>query len=129
MSDTQSVAPNKDLDNEYPIATVWRPTLVRIVHAMSERDYGLKQTGLVDVSFRQGVPELMQDCVSAYGETLIPLPEAAWDTSISRWMGTYWQLLVDLWTSESGRSDLVLHVRVTEGDGSYKFQVDSAHVP
>jgi hypothetical protein len=48
---------------------------------------------------------------------------------VCQWMETHWDLLVDLWTAESGRSDLVLAVRVFECDGDYRFEIDSVHVP
>jgi len=44
-------------------------------------------------------------------------------------MGSYWDAIVDLWTAESGKSDLVLTVRVfEEGDGS-RFEVNGVYVP
>jgi len=44
-------------------------------------------------------------------------------------MGGYWDALVDLFTEEEGRSDLVLSLHVREGGGEYLFEVMSVHVP
>ena len=68
--------------------------------------------------------------VRDYGETLTVLPGEAWNISEAQWMVGYWDCLVDLWTEESGASDLVLFVRVTELEsGAYRFAVTSVHVP
>jgi hypothetical protein len=68
--------------------------------------------------------------VADYGETLDELPEETWTTSVAQWTGPLWDVLVDLWTKESGKSDLVLHARVfEEGPGEYRIVVDSVHVP
>lgn len=64
-----------------------------------------------------------------YGETLIELPDDAWNTSVSQWMGDHWQVLVDLWTVELGASDVVMNVRVFEIDGGFRAEIDSVHVP
>lgn len=34
-----------------------------------------------------------------------------------------------LWTVQSGRSDLVLCLRVFEAEGGYRFEVESLYVP
>jgi len=44
-------------------------------------------------------------------------------------MGTGWQVLVDLWTQEEGRSDLALHLHVAESAGGYRFAVHLVYVP
>ena len=44
-------------------------------------------------------------------------------------MESHWGVLVDLWTKESGKSDLVLGLRVFEEGGAIRFEVDSVHVP
>ena len=64
-----------------------------------------------------------------YGETLADLPDEAWETSIAQWMGTHWDVLLDLWTVESGRSDMALCARVFEEEDGFRFEIDSVHVP
>jgi hypothetical protein len=77
--------------------------------------------------------ELSQQCIQAVGNygpvTLIPLPEATWETSVTSWGGDRWTCLVDLWTEEEGRSDLVLDVDVFENEPGYRFAVHLVYVP
>ena len=59
---------------------------------------------------------------------------AAWrpvlcEIACAQWMGTHWEVLVDLWTKEEGRSDLVLHVKVVEDGASPRFTVHLVYVP
>jgi hypothetical protein len=44
------------------------------------------------------------------------------------WMGGDWECLVDLWTA-SGRSDLVLDLRVREDSGNFRYAVHLVYVP
>jgi hypothetical protein len=44
-------------------------------------------------------------------------------------MDGYWDIVVDLWTAESGKSDLILSVRVFEEGDGYRFDVDGVFVP
>src|SRR5438876_11989961 len=130
MQDTsKDQEPLKDPDSSHPVAVAWRPTLREIVKALAEGDYALA-AGVHSVApVRPAVAHQMQAYIRKYGETLTALPDEAWQTSISQWMGTYWDLLVDLWTVQSGRSDLVLGVRVFEHEGGFRFEIDSVRVP
>jgi len=62
-------------------------------------------------------------------ETLAELPDETWATSVSQWMGTHWEVLVDLWTVESGKSDLVLDARVFEQETGFRIEIHSVYVP
>ena len=55
--------------------------------------------------------------------------DKTWRTSVSQWMGTYWDTVIDLWTAESGKSDLILSVRVHEAVDGYRFAVNGLYVP
>ena len=66
--------------------------------------------------------------VAAYGEPLANLNDATWEHSVCRWMGDYWQVLVDLTTEAEPVSDLTLHAKVYEADG-HRVRIDSDHVP
>ena len=44
-------------------------------------------------------------------------------------MGSYWEVLVDLHTLESGCSDMVLHGRMCEREGGLRFEVHLVYVP
>lgn len=120
----------KDPDHEHPIAEAWRPTLRAIVDALVEGDYALSR-GLPNVApVTSETAKQMRGYVADYGESLIALPAEAWTTSVSQWnsrMG--WDLLVDLWTRESGRSDMVLDLRAFETGDGVQFEVRLIYVP
>jgi hypothetical protein len=121
--------PLKDENAAGPIASAWRPVLREIVAAFARGDYPLER-GLPGVSpISAEKADQIRNYIASYGETVTNLPEEAWTTSECQWMGTHWELLVDLWTVESGESDLVLNVRVFEHDGDFRYEVDSVHVP
>ncbi len=81
------------------------------------------------MAMQKAVADQILAYVTDYGETLAELPDDTWQSSVSQWMGTHWDILVDLWTVESGKSDLVLSGRVFESNGGYRFEIDSLHVP
>jgi hypothetical protein len=118
----------KDEDAAHRVATVWRPTLCDIVRALVAKEYEVRGIPSVDaVDPRRA--ERIRKCIAQYGETLVEIPDDTWETSASQWMETHWDVLVDLWTAESGHSDLVLFVRVFEQDNGFRMEVDSVHVP
>ena len=121
--------PGKDEEQAHPVAGVWRPTLRDIVKAIAEGDYGLSR-GIATVGqVSNATADQIRAYVSHYGETLTELPDDTWNSSVSQWMMTHWEVLVDLWTIESGRSDLVLNVFVFETGDGFRFEIDSVHVP
>jgi hypothetical protein len=121
--------PLLDGSREGPIPVAWRSPLQAIVDALVRREATLA-TGL---SFVEPVPpDISHRCLEvldAYGTvTLVPLPEESWESSIARWLGDRWRCLVDLWTKEEGRSDLVLDVDVFENAaGRSRFRVNTVH--
>lgn len=122
--------PVKDECAAHPIANAWRATLRDIVRAFVDGDFALTQGVRSVAPVPAATANQVRKYISSYGETLSELPEETWDASISQWMGTHWDVLVDLWTVESGRSDMVLSVRIYESDGDgFRVEVDSVHVP
>jgi hypothetical protein len=118
----------KDPDNEHPVPTVWRDTLSRIVDALRRDEFSLNS--IEDVSpISNNEADRLRRNIATYGVHLSKLPERAWQTSVCRWMEDYWDVLVDLFTEEEGESDLVLFIKVYEREGSYRFNVESVHVP
>ena len=121
--------PVKDPNGSHPIASAWRPTLRSIVNAFVRGDYAL--AGGVDsvapVSKRSA--SQISAYIAEYGETLVELPDATWATSVSQWMGSFWEILVDLWTAESGASDMVLHAKVFEAKDGFRIEVHAVYVP
>ena len=71
----------------------------------------------------------IKEYIEEYGEELIQLSEETWESSICIWMGTHWDILIDLWTEEEGRSDLVLEAWVSENGGGYIFDIGMVYVP
>jgi hypothetical protein len=128
VSETEQPAV-KDEDAEHPVASAWRPTFRAIVSALVRGDFGLARPIDSVEPVGEGTAEQMRAYVVDYGETLVDLPDESWRTSVSQWMGTHWEVLVDLWTAREGRSDLVLHARVFEAGAGFRFEVGMVYVP
>lgn len=121
--------PVKDEEKEHPVAGAWRPTLREITKAIAEGDYGLSR-GIPNVGpVSDATANQIRTYVSQYPETLTELSDDTWNSSVAQWMRTHWEVIVDLWTIESGRSDLILSVFVFETSDGFRFEVDSVHVP
>jgi hypothetical protein len=131
MSDRASDGPPavKDKDAEHPIAGAWRPMLAEVVRSFVEGDYGLAEgvRGVEPVSAETA--EHIRAYLADYGATLVELPDDTWRTSVAQWMGTGWDILVDLWTAEEGRSDLVLAGWVDETDAGPHLTIHMVYVP
>ncbi|MEO6217826.1 MAG: hypothetical protein ABIO86_17490, partial [Sphingomonas sp.] len=118
----------KDEEQEHPVPSEWRSKLRDIAGALENGNYSLR--GLADVdpldeATAAGIARNIDD----YGCTLSPLPDDSWDTSVCQWQLDYWEVLVDLFTVEEGRSDLVLDVKVFEEAGGFLFKVHFVYVP
>ena len=125
---TDPVAILKDEEREWPVPSAWRQTLREIVGAIKDRNYSL--TGIARVEqLDHASANAIAKSIHAYGETISALPDESWDTSVCQWQLTYWELLVDLFTIEGGRSDLVLHVNVIEEKKDFLFKVHFVYVP
>ena len=127
--DTNGPPAVKDEDAQHPVAGVWREPLRNVVRAFARGDYGLAQgvAGVEPVDAHTA--QHIRDYIADYGATLVDLPDEAWDTSVAQWQGTHWELLVDLWTAEEGRSDLVLDCRVHEADNGHRITLHLVYVP
>ena len=129
MSNSATAPALKDDDLAHPVASAWRATLRDVVRAFVANDYALGSRPKSVTPLRPGVADQVREYIADYGETLIELPDDTWNTSVAQWMGDHWQVLVDLWTEESGESDMALSVRVFEADGGFRVEIDSVHVP
>jgi hypothetical protein len=119
----------KDGAQERPIPTVWRPVFCDIVNAFVAHDYRL-ETGVLGVEkVSEDTAAHIQNYIQGYGEKLVKLPEETWDSSVCIWLGSYWDVLVDLWTQAEGRSDLVLSARVTDTKDGFSFKIYMVYVP
>ncbi|MFC7339216.1 hypothetical protein ACFQY0_18625 [Haloferula chungangensis] len=119
------------MENEQiPIPVEWRQTIREIVKSFVRRDYRLTDriagVGPVNGDTAQQIQGYIED----YGETLIELPDESWATSVASLQAPgRWEFLVDLWTEESGRSDMVLHGDL-EGEGSDQIvRIHLVYVP
>ncbi|HMI20625.1 MAG TPA: hypothetical protein VK533_13890 [Sphingomonas sp.] len=116
-------------DAEHPIPSEWHATFREIVDAFVAGDYALRDHVIVGVSpIDTSTAASIADNVLAYGDTLAPLNPATWERSIYRWMGGYWQLLVDLTTTRERVSDLTLHAKLYR-TGVTSLEIESVHVP
>jgi len=100
-----------------------------VVRRLAAGDFALTQgvSGVIPVA--PSVAEQMREYVADYGATLVELPDETWQTSAAQWMGTHWEVLIDLWTAEEGRSDLVLQGDMSESTNGLRFTVRAVYVP
>lgn len=119
----------KDLENQQPIPTAWRPVLKEVVKSLANHDYLISAgvPGLIPVS--ECTAQQIETYIREYGEILVELPDETWESSVCMWMGNRWDVLIDLWTGSEGRSDLVLSAQATETDHGYAFQINMVYVP
>ena len=120
----------KDDEETHPIPGAWRPRLCDIVNAFVAGDLHLNSPILGVDHPDEATVEQIRHYLADYGETLTELPAETWQSSEYIWAGNHWDVLVDLWTSESGWSDMVLSVRVFEDDEhGYRMVIDMIYVP
>jgi hypothetical protein len=119
----------KNPEIEQTIPVEWRDSLKCIVDDIRRKRFFPK-------SFKSFYYTVTDDNVSriysnldAYGEELDILHDNTWNTSICRWTGSSWHVLLDLFTVEGGASDLVLFVDVYPEGAKYRFDIRSVHVP
>jgi len=123
------ISPHKD-ESEGPVPELWRPTFSALVDSLVERAPTIGG-GLPEV---EPVPDAVREqCLSAvdnYGDVdLVPLPQETWKSSVTAWQGDHWLCLIDLWTEQEGRSDLVLEAEVRERTPGFRFTVNMVYVP
>lgn len=95
MANSTVVPALKDEDAAHPVATSWRATLSDIVRAFVAKDYTLRQQPTSVAPVGLAVVDQIREYIADYGKTLVELPDDAWNTSVSQWMGDHWQVL---WT-------------------------------
>ena len=123
------ISPHKD-ESEGPVPELWRPTFSALVDSLVERAPTIGG-GLPEV---EPVPDAVREqCLSAvdnYGDVdLVPLPQETWKSSVTACQGDHWLCLIDLWTEQEGRSDLVLEAEVRERALGFRFTVNMVYVP
>ena len=118
-----------DEARQQPIPTAWRQAFQDVVKAFVAGDYrldrGIPAVEPIDSDTATRISRYIQD----YGATLTALPEDTWASSVCIWTGNHWDALVDLWTKEEGRSDLVLHAKVFDEKPGFLVRIHLVHVP
>jgi hypothetical protein len=129
VKNSDEVVAVKDETAQQPIPTAWRPVPTEVVSESKNGDYGLK-AGVPRVERPSTeTAEHIRGFIAGYGATLVELPEESWESSVCMWYGTHWDALIDLWTEEEGRSDLVLSARIMEESNGYSFKIYTVYVP
>ena len=128
-SSKKVVLPVKDEDEQQPIPTAWRPAFREIVNAFVQNDYQLSNGVDCVQPVSAKTAKQIKEYIDDYGETLVPLPEKTWASSICMWMGKKWEVLIDLWTKGEGRSDLVLSALVSETKDGFQIKIEMVYVP
>lgn len=119
----------KNEEEELPIPHAWRPIFKSIVSAFVKQDYSLS-SGVKNVNtVSKDTAKQIEEYIEEYGEDLIELPEETWDTSVYICYGDYWNVLIDLWTEEEGRSDLVIKAEVRQKNDEYVVEIRVVCVP
>lgn len=80
----EQVPPLKDEDDEHPIASAWRPSFGAVVAAFSRGDYDLTDHIEFVAPIATSTSAQARAFVAEYGETLVPLPQEAWETSVAQ---------------------------------------------
>ena len=119
----------KNEEEEGPIPHVWRPIFKKIVKSFVEEDYILSAEIKNVNPVSSDTAKQIKDYIEEYGEELIELPEETWNSSVYISYGSYWNVLIDLFTKEEGRSDLVLGAEVREKNKEYVIEVRLVYVP
>lgn len=113
-------------DEQQPIPNHWRQVFREVVAALVAEDYqrNISCVEPIDVETATQIKRY----VNSYGATLIYLPEDTWRSSVCINYGDYWEVLIDLWTREEGRSDMILHAKVTNTP-DFSVKVHLVYVP
>lgn len=128
--DTVPELPSRDLDEQQPVALAWRAEIVSIVSALVRGDYELLSAGSSVRRLSAEEADYIANNLMAYGGiTLLDPPQETWETSVALWMGDHWEVVVDLWSAEEGRTDLILSLAIRDTDGAYEYFVEGVWVP
>ncbi len=125
---SESIPVYKDEENNRPVPTVWRDTLILIVEAIKSNNYEMLSTTTTVRSALKKDIDIINENIEDYGCQLVSLPESTWETSVCQWMIDYWDVLIDLYTKEEGASDMSLSIRVIEKGKEFEFEIMSLHV-
>jgi len=115
-------------DEEHSVPSELHATFREIADAFVVGDYCLRDHAIRDVcEVSPGTANAIAESVSAYGDRLAPLHRSTWGYAVYRWMGDYWQMLVDLTTEGEEVSDLTLHAKLHDTEPP-TLEIESVHV-
>ncbi|HEX8470724.1 MAG TPA: hypothetical protein VF633_06400, partial [Brevundimonas sp.] len=86
-------------DQEHSVPESLHPVFHKVIGAFMDGDFRLLEheiegVGRIDAEIAKAIAEN----ILAYGDRLAFLDTSVWERSCYRWMGGYWQLLIDLST-------------------------------
>ncbi|MBN6110699.1 DUF7668 domain-containing protein [Xanthomonas bonasiae] len=116
-----------DESEQRPVPNHWRQTFREVVAAFVAADYHFGEIPGVEPISTETATQI-QRYICDHGATLTALPDETWESSVCIWTGSHWDTLIDLWTQEEGRSDLVLHAHVTDAP-AFSVKVHLVYVP
>lgn len=131
---TQNIPVPYDSEFQSPIPNIWRDTIVQIVETFKDKDFARLNTianvEFIDVEYATELAENIDD----YGAHLISLPEESWNSSVCSYFGEdnedhFWKAIVDLFTEEEGRSDLIISLNIYKHDDHYTYEITGIYVP
>jgi len=118
----------KDTEQPISVPEEWRSTFTAIVQALVEGNYKLINVADSVQRLNAADAQYIHDYLRTHDCQLLPLPDATWEHSVYRWYQGFWDVWVNLYTVEAGRSDLILLTRVFEVKNEFKFAVQVVFV-
>lgn len=127
---TQDVPVPFDSEFQSPIPMIWREKIIKIVEAFKDKDFSrlniIPNVVFIDTEYAASIAENIDD----YGARLISLPKESWDSSVCLYIEkNRWDAIVDLFTEDEGRSDLIIHFRIYMHEDQYWYEIMDIYVP
>ena len=127
---TQNIPVPYDSEFQSPIPSIWRDCIIQIIEAFKDKDFGrlntLPSVQCIDLAYASEIAEN----IDAYGAHLISLAEESWHTSVCIYMeNESWKAIIDLFTVEEGRSDLIIDLFIFKKENQFIFQINNIYVP
>ena len=124
------IEPTFDIENELPIPTIWRSTLELIVESFSSRERFMALQNVKNIKVDEKSFNISRFQIVEYPANVVSIGTESWKNSICRWMGEYWDILVDLYVDDIDEiSDLVLGARVFPVEEGYRYEIGLVYVP
>ncbi|OTG97337.1 hypothetical protein B9T24_04245 [Acinetobacter sp. ANC 4654] len=127
---TQNIPVPYDSEFQSPIPSIWKDCIIQIVEAFKDKDLArlntLPSVQRIDLAYASKIAEN----IDAYGAHLMSLAEESWHTSVCIYMeNESWKAIIDLFTVEEGRSDLIIDLFIFKKENQFIFQINNIYVP